>query len=370
MRALPAPRSDFIGLDGTIHLATGGEPPLLDAHRADFERFARDKANGMAGYQAHWAVADDVRRALAGLLRLEPGDIAFTGNASESIVKVVSSIDWHPGDNVVVPALDYASGRYALASLGRLGVELRLVESDGWLIDEAAVLQACDTRTRLIYVSQVNALTGQHLDIETLSQGLRDGPAALMVDVSHALGVVPARGDLCDFTVSCCYKFVLGIHDGILGWNRRRRPDFEPAGVGWHSALSDGSRGGFTRKPDAQRAEYGNAGHLGLYLLQTALAYLDAYGIDAIADHARGLSGRLVGGMAALGLDVMTPSAPGQRAANAAFRCPDPERIVRQAAADGILVWGDNDRVRASAHLFTTREDVETFLEKLPFYLG
>ena len=24
-----APKSDFIGLDGVVHLATGGEPPLL-----------------------------------------------------------------------------------------------------------------------------------------------------------------------------------------------------------------------------------------------------------------------------------------------------------------------------------------------------
>ncbi len=45
-RALPAPKSDFIGLDGKVHLATGGEPPLLKAHRGAFERFAADKAAG------------------------------------------------------------------------------------------------------------------------------------------------------------------------------------------------------------------------------------------------------------------------------------------------------------------------------------
>ncbi len=28
-RALPAPTGDFIGLDDKIHLASGGEPPLL-----------------------------------------------------------------------------------------------------------------------------------------------------------------------------------------------------------------------------------------------------------------------------------------------------------------------------------------------------
>ena len=38
VRSLPAPKSDFIGLEGKVHLATGGEPPLLQAHRQAFER--------------------------------------------------------------------------------------------------------------------------------------------------------------------------------------------------------------------------------------------------------------------------------------------------------------------------------------------
>src|SRR3546814_13910571 len=52
LRPLPALKDDFIGLDGKIHLATGGEPPLLAAHRAAFERFARDKAGGFDGYRS------------------------------------------------------------------------------------------------------------------------------------------------------------------------------------------------------------------------------------------------------------------------------------------------------------------------------
>ena len=41
MSELPAPKRDFIGLEGKVHLATGGEPPLLQSHRAAFERLQR-----------------------------------------------------------------------------------------------------------------------------------------------------------------------------------------------------------------------------------------------------------------------------------------------------------------------------------------
>jgi selenocysteine lyase/cysteine desulfurase len=370
LRPLPAPKSDFIGLEGKIHLATGGEPPLLVKHRDAFERFARDKAGGFDGYWTHWGVGDEVRATVARLARAEPGDVALIGNASDGIAKVVSGIAWQAGDNVVAPELDYASGRYALASLQRLGVELRLVPARGWVLDEDDLVGACDDRSRLVYVSQVNALTGQHVDLERLSTGLESSPALLLVDASHAFAAVPLRADLADFTVSACYKFALGVHDGILVWNRRRQPDFAPGSAGWASATAGTTPADYVMKPDARRFEYGNAGHLGAYLLLESLAYLESFGIEAIGAHVRGLAERLIAGLADLGVEVMTPAGRENHAGNVCFRCADPEAVMRRAAEEGILVWSDNGRVRLSAHLFTTQEDVETCLERLPRYLG
>jgi cysteine desulfurase/selenocysteine lyase len=364
-RALPVPKSDFIGLDGIAHLATGGEPPLLKRHQAAFEAFAADKARGSDGYDAHWDVADRVRRKLAGFVGLAPENIALTANASEAIVKVVQSIEWAPGDSVVVGADDYASGRYALADLKTRGVDVRTVPSRGWMLDEADLLAACDTSTKLMYVAQVNAKTGQHLEIDRLSRGLDGTPTALLMDSSHALGVVPVPGHLCDFTVSAHYKFVLGVHDGMLGWNTRRRERFTPTGAGWFSATPGPTPDSFVRKPTASRAEFGNVGHLGAYLLSESLDYLAEIGIDAAAAHARRLSGRLIEGMEALGLDVMTPRDPLRRAANAAFATDDPAAVRDRLRDQGVLVWGDNGRVRASCHVSTTDDDVDRLLAAL-----
>lgn len=369
-RALPALRSDFIGLEDKIHMATGGEPPLLTRHRDAFESFAVDKARGMDGYENHWRVVDTVRAQLAPMMGLTAADIALIGNASEGVVKVLSSIEWREGDNVVVSERDYASGRYALASLVDKGVEMRTVPARQWRIETDDLLTACDARTRALYISQVNAMTGQLIDIAPLSAALEDTPTILLLDASHALGVVPVRGDLADFTVSSCYKFALGIHEGVFAWNQHRRPDFIPFGVGWAAASAGGRADEFHRKPGAQRAEFGNAGHLGAYLLRESLDYLAEFGMKAIADHAQGLCRQMIAGMEANGLEVMTPSAPGEQAGNAAFVYEDPRIFVAKAEADGIYVWGDNGRMRVSAHLFTSQEDVDVFLEQLPRYLG
>ena len=366
---LPAPKSDFIGLKDKVHLATGGEPPLLVRHRDAFEAFAADKARGMDGYAQHWAVVDDVRALLAPHFSLATDEIALIGNASEGIVKALSSIDWKAGDNAVVCERDYASGRYAFASLARYGVGIRLVPGNGWRVETSDLLAACDERTRAVYVSQVNAMTGQLVDIALLSKALAGTPTILILDASHALGVVPVRANLADFTVSSCYKFVLGIHEGVFAWNRKRQPSFVPFGVGWAAANPKDSTCGFQLKEDARRVEFGNAGHLGAYLLRDSLHYLNAFGIEAIQGHAQAMVRHLITSMAASGCDVMTPNGPDEQAGNAAFVHTDTQSFVKKAAADGIFVWGDNNRIRASAHLFTTEADVDYFLERLPGYL-
>jgi len=367
--ALPAAKTDFIGLQGGIHLASGGQPPLLQKHRCSFEAFARDKAAGYEGFQRHWQMAQHVRQRLVKWLGVSASQIALLGNSSDAIARVAGSFNWQAGDNVVVSELDYASGRFALASLRRHGVELRLVPAQHWRIGSESLLNHCDSRTRLVYASQVTSLTAEALNIEMLSSQLSNSGTALLVDASHALGVLPVRAELADFTVASCYKFALGIHDGLLAWNQQRWPEFQPAAAGWWSARQTESPANFEYRPGAIRAEYGNANHLGTYMLNDSLDYLDRYGVDAIASHALELTAGLIDGMHAAGLDVITPAERGNHGASAAFLCDD-ESFVSRAAERGIYLWGDNGRVRASAHLFNSASEISEFNNQLPELLG
>ncbi|MEQ9331860.1 aminotransferase class V-fold PLP-dependent enzyme [Thalassobaculum sp.] len=360
-----APKSDFIGLDdGRVHLATGGQPPLLKAHRAAFEAYAADKAGGAAGYHRHWDVGLAAKDRLAALTGLPAGDHALIGSASEGIARALSAIDWRKGDNVVVSALDYAAGRHAMLRLAQLGVEPRVVPGRGWRIEPADLLAACDARTRALYASQVTSLTGQRIDVAALSAGLPAG-AMLIVDASHALGVVPVDGRLADVTVSSCYKYLCATQMGVLAWNRARRPDFEPLAVGWCSGSDGPDHSRYVPHADGRRAQAGNSNHLDVYLLRASLDYLAGFGIPAIAAHAERLATRLHAGLAARGLELVTPGPAAERAGNVAFAHPDYAGIVARAAAAGIHLWDGSGRVRCSVHLFNDDGDVDRLLEWL-----
>ena len=361
-----APKSDFIDFDETlVHLATAGQPPLLKSHQQAFERFAQDKARGTAGYNTHWEVGEQAKALLAKMTGLPAGDHAFVGSASEGIARGVSSVDWQAGDNAVVSSKDYPSGRFSFLRLAALGVEPRVIDAVDWYIDPDKLIEACDARTRLVYLSHVTSLTGQRFDLAYVSEALTKLGIILLVDASHSLGVVPVNAKLADFTVSSAYKYLCATHMGILGWNRTRQPDFNPLSIGW--ASGDGASDGrtYTLYDDARRAQVGNPNHLDIYILETSLRYLLGFGIEPIASHVRTLADGLHKRLNALGMQVITPDAPAERAGNVAFATAEDSLIVDQAAQAGILLWDGDARVRSSVHLFNTEADIDRYIDWL-----
>lgn len=73
---------------------------------------------------------------------------------------------------------------------------------EDWFIDPQGLLDACDPHTRLLYLSQVTSLSGQQFDIAAMSQQLAVRDVIFLLDLSHALGVVPVDARLADFSVS------------------------------------------------------------------------------------------------------------------------------------------------------------------------
>ena len=361
-----APKTDFIGIEGVAHLAAGGETPMLRRHLDAAARFAEHKAGGMAGRDHFFAARERACTHLAAMLGLDAADFALLGSSSQGITQVVSSFDWQPGDSVVVGDIEFPSGLFGLARLRDLGVDVRVVAARDWYLDVEDLIAACDTSTRLVYASHVSYLTGQRLDLARLSAGVHAVGAALLVDATHGLGVVQVPGQYADFVVSSCYKWLLASHMGILAWNRRVRPAFTPLGVGWRSASAGPTPGSYHLHPDAIRAEAGNPNHLDVYMLDGALDYLAALGIDRIEAYILEQGRILRDGLLRHGLAVITPATAHERAGNICIAHPDGESVARRAAAQGLLIWGGDGRIRLSVHCYVTPEDIALALDLLP----
>lgn len=366
------PKSDFIGLEGIVHLCAGGETPMLKTHRTAIDRFLADKALGELSRERQAATYRRCKEKAAGLLEVKPEEIAFLSSSSEGINLVAHALAWQPGDNVVVCDVEFPSDVLPWTRLQKQGVEVRVVSQRNWAITLEDIAAAMDTRTRVVNVSYVSYFTGQRLPLEALSEMVRARQALLVVDATHAAGAVPVQASYADILVSSCYKWLLGVHGAaIFYWNQERLPNLEPPFLGWHTSASlpDWQEPvHYTLKPDADRFVPGNPGFISLYILENALDRLLSIGLPAIEKHVLALSGRVWAGLRQEGWELMTPGEPDQRAGNICFTAPNIEAITHGLAERGVLVWGSGGeagRVRVSTHLYNTEEDVEQFLTAL-----
>lgn len=362
-------RREFVGLEGVTHLCTGGEAPWLRSHTAACERFGAMKSGGMAGREEMFRIGERARARAARILGVAPDELAFLAHSSEGLNQAVRAVEWRAGDNVVFADLEYPSLVYPSAMLRERGVEPRVVRTRGHYLSLDDLAAHVDRRTRLVLVSLVSYLTGQRLDLARCADVVHGAGARLAVDATHAAGVVPVPGEVCDFVVSSCYKWLLATHGvGLFGYSARRVGELVPATVGWHSV---GHRGGTADplampwRPDASRLEAGNPSLLGLAVLDNALARLEGLAPETVERHAKALGGRLIEGLRSRGFAVLTPEAPAERAGNVCFLADDAPGLAGRLAEQRVLVWGGEGRIRVSPHVHCDVDDVERFFEAL-----
>jgi len=367
---LPAARAEFLLPDGLVHMAPGGESPSLASTAAVLARYLECKGTGPGAEAARWEVYHRAKRLVAALFGL-PGEesIAFVPSVSDGMNAVSHALPVRDGDNIVVEDVEFGAVFYPWLHLRERGVEIRIVRQRDWDPSEGHYAAAVDARTRAVAVSQVSYLTGLRHNVEALAAIAHARGAWLVLDATHAAGVVPVPGELCDFVLSACYKWVLGWHGvAMLGWNRARTGDVQPGLMGWRTpaAVPDHTKPlEYTTRPGASRFETGGPSYVGIFVLENALRYVLDAGIDRISDHDLRLAGELNRALRRLALDVATPPEPQHRAANTCFWHLEPAAVAQSLAEQGIWVSGGDGRVRIGTHLWCSDEDVSATVEAL-----
>ncbi len=364
------PKDQFMRVPEVAHLAIGGEAPMLHSHLAAINDFFALKSNGFHGREVEiMAQLQQTRERAGKLLGVAAAEIAFLNSASEGLGQLVNGLCWQTGDNVVVEDIEFPSSLYHWTRFADQGVEVRIVRQDPGPATLDKLAAAVDSRTRVITTSQVSYLTGRRYDLAALRAIADQHDALLSIDATHAAGVVPVQAEYADILVSSCYKFLLATHGAAIFYrNPQRLGDLPPQTVGWHSVApghSVANPTAHTLAPTAARYEAGNPPFMALALLNNALATLEDLDIARIEQHVLALGSILWPALAARGLTLLTPQAPADRAANICFAWPDPATLVSRLAAENVLVWGGDGRIRVSFHAYNDSSDIDRLLTAL-----
>ncbi|MBX3364834.1 MAG: aminotransferase class V-fold PLP-dependent enzyme [Phycisphaeraceae bacterium] len=155
----------------------------------------------------------DISRArLSELLRCPPECIGFLPNATVAISTILHSIDWRPGDEILVNDHEYMSVINELNRLGhRRGVRAVMpalpfpVRSSDQIL--GAILSGVTPRTRLVIISHITSPTAMVLPVEQIVSALRQRGIMTLVDGAHAPGCIPV-----DIQAIGCTYYVATLH--------------------------------------------------------------------------------------------------------------------------------------------------------------
>lgn len=348
---------------GTIHACAAGETPVLHAQAAALERHAVDKSEGPAGRARLDAEVERLRARLGAWWKVETAGIGLVSSVAEGMSMLVESLDWQPGDVVLVDAKEYASVVVPLAM--RPGVELRFVPMG----DPDAVAAAATGRARMIAVSAVSYLDAARHDLVALRAVADRAGAMLVVDYTQANGWMPIEAEVADFAFSACYKWMLGLTGlAVAYWNRARQPDWAPATAGWYSIVT-GPRPDYAApialRPDGGRFTRGNPAHAPAYALHAALDVLEAIPQGVVQRHVQRLTTGLLRRLDAAGIPSITPPDPARHGASVCIAHERAGAIVEGMAARGVLAWNGRGRIRISFHGYNDERELDPIMEAL-----
>lgn len=267
-------------------------------------------------------------------------------------------------------------------------VRLRPREGERLLRTEDVVdyLRLEADRTALVLLGGVNYLTGQLMDIPTITAAAREAGITVGWDLAHAAGNVEL--DLhewgVDFAAWCTYKYLNAGPGAIAGAfvHERHLADAELHRL--HGWFSNDPANRFEMLPDltpvmtADSWMISNSSVLSMTPLFSSLALFDEMGMLAL----RRRSHRLTGYLAELleqaapstGISIVTPQDPSQRGCQLSVAIPtDPSEVhARIRAASGVL--GDvrkPDVIRlAPVPLYSTYHDCWRAADALAGALG
>ncbi len=246
-------------------------------------------------------------------------------------------------------------------------------EQDG-RIPLAGMIDAIDSRTRLVAVSAVQYASGHRVDLVLLGQACRRRGVLFCVDAIQALGVLPidVRAMHIDFLAADGHKWLCAPEGaGVFYCRRELLTQLQPSTVGWMCMKNFRDYGNYQFEflDDARRFDSGSYNVAGICGLGGSIQLLLEIGIDNIAQRVLDLTDQIAAQVARKGYRLVSSRRPGEASGIVAFTSPAHDhKAVQQCllAEHRIVISVREGRLRASPHFYNTATEIEQLVDLLP----
>jgi len=315
-------------------------------------------------------------------------EVIFTKNATEAVNLVAATwgrANLGRGDAVLLTDMEHHANLVPWLMLAEeSGVELRWIPmADDYRLDLTDLDRLLDG-VKLVACTTMSNVLGTIPPFSLIAEAAHRAGALVLADgaqsVPHFVTDVRALG--CDFLVFSAHKMLGPTGIGVL-WARRDLLDAMPPFLGGGGMIADVRRDGFTANELPWKFEAGTPPIAEAVGFGTAVAYLDAVGMEAIHKHEVALTGYALETLTERFGDDLTifgPSTTEERGGvlSLAYRDIHPHDLAQVLDQMGVCVraghhcakplmrrLGVTATARASLYLYNDESDVDTLADAL-----
>ena len=320
-----------------------------------------------------FAAPETFRTRAATLFGAGRNDVAIVPAASYGLATAARNLAPDAHSEILVLDAQFPSNVYVWRGLAKqYGARVRTVSRTADQSWTEAMLAAISPATSIVACPHVHWADGGLLDLAAISEAARRQGAALVLDLTQSLGVLPF--DMAaiqpDFAVAACYKWMLGPYSIGALYVAPQHQQGEPLEDNW--IVRDRAED-FARlvdyaedyAPGARRFDMGERS--GFQLVPAAnicLQHLLDWGPAEISATLGARTAEIASAVAPMGLRDATP----QRAPH--YLClalPDtaPADLVKRLAARQVYVSQRGDRLRVTPHLYNDEADLARLVAAL-----
>jgi selenocysteine lyase/cysteine desulfurase len=372
-------RAEFADFEGVAYLnaALQGPMPLVAAREAQAALEWKKHPYRLPD-SAYFDLPDRIREKAGRVIGARPEEIAVTTGASAGLAAVAASVDWKPGDEVLVGRGEFPAHfstwlRYEQA--GKLRV--RVVEPRGRFISADDYIECIGPRTRLISASLVRFDDGARLDAARLARACEKVGAVLILDLSQCAGAMELSIRDLGASMAVCsgYKWLLGPYGTGFFWIASEWIDRLPLGAVYFMAL-EGARNfhalpmsNLRPAPGARRWDSPEtANFTNLAAFDSSLELILRIGIDAVQRSIEALVGQIIDALPRTNCVLASPAERERRGPYVCISARDPKdtpALYDKLHAAEVSVSLRQNALRIAPHIYNTAEDISRLMKIL-----
>jgi selenocysteine lyase/cysteine desulfurase len=376
IQLLPSQRAQFDIPADIAYLNSAYMGPMPKVAVAAGERGMRAKLNPWTISPVDFFTESEAVRALfARLVNATADDIALVPSVSYGMAVAANVLPLQKGQSIITLAEQFPSNVYPwiekAKTAGATVISVPRPSDDDWT---ARVLERIDAKTGIVALPHCHWTDGGLLDLVTIGATCRRVGAALCIDATQSMGVMPfdVQAIQPDVLVAGGYKWLLGPYTYGYLYVAPRWQGGMPIEQNWIARKDSENFAGLVDyksdyQPGARRFDVGERSNFALApAALAALEYLLDLGTqriyatlkhrnDAIAERAR----------AELGLDTVRADRRAGHYLGLRFGGAVPEDLPAKLAAEKIFVSVRGQAMRVTPHVYNTDDDIEKLFKVL-----